>query len=195
MALITVANVKTEVTGFSDSDTTYDDLLAALVLAIPSLFDELTGRKIERDTFTEYHSTRRYVEELQLKNYPIVSITSIHDDPDRDYAAASLIAAADYTFDADSGVVFYDGNFFQGNNNIKIVYVAGYNSSTFPASWKEIWVRQCAHWFKDAKGAKWATSNISQPLGGSIVVKSTLKSNLLPDFMMLAEKEGGLKIG
>src|SRR5574341_1253792 len=103
MSLTTLANCKTfkNVTG-----TAHDTELTRLILVVDEFCNQHCNRKLEQATVTEYHSTKDGQTTLLLKQPPIASITSIHDDPDRVYAAASLLAAADYVIDdAEAGIV------------------------------------------------------------------------------------------
>ena len=186
MALITVLEVKVEL-DIPSEDTDPDTLLGDLLLAIVSLFEEEINRILESDTYTEYHSMGKHQNKLFLKNYPITSIISIHDDPDWAYGSGDLLSSSDYSYREDDGLVYYDGYFYSGFNNVKVVYVAGYTDSTLTKSIKQCLLRQISHWYKDAKGAEWAKSNVSQP-GGGTVFKKELKKGLLPDFFALAEK-------
>ena len=184
MALLTIADIKEEL-GISDTDS--DTLLTSLLNAVVALFEKKIDRTLESATYTEYHSSKANQNKVFLKNYPVTSITSIHDDPDWDYGSGDLLDSDDYNYDDDSGIVYYDGYFYEGFNNIKVVYEAGYTSATIPKDIKQCLIRQMAHWFKDAKGAEWAKSSVSQP-GGGTIAKKELKDNLLPDFVVLAEQ-------
>ena len=64
--------------------------------------------------------------------YPIISIREINDDIDRDWGIDSTCDIDTYTFDAESGVIISDTFFMKGNQNIKIIYTAGYSSTTIP---------------------------------------------------------------
>ena len=184
MALLTVGDLKTE---FNKSDASHDDLLLALAESVQSLFGELTNRVIESAIFTEYHSIGSRGDKIFLKNIPVISITSIYDDPDWDYTSNDLLSSSDYTYDADSGIVYYDGYLFVGHNNIKVTYVAGHTVNTLPESWKQIWIRQAMHWFNEAKNKSHGQTSINIP-GGS-TTKKELTDGLLPDFYALVEKE------
>jgi len=184
MSLLTVAEVKIEL-GIEDDDS--NTLLTSLIEAVEGIFGDESGSVLESATYTEYHTTGKNQSKIFLKNIPITNISSIHDDPDWDYESADLISASDYTYDSTSGIVYYDGWFFEGFNNVKIIYTAGYSASTLPKSIKQVLIRQVSHWYKDAKGAEWAKSSISQP-GGGTIFKKELENNLLPDFIHIAEK-------
>ena len=123
MAWTTLAKVK-EYLGITDtaSDTLLTDLLARLQEAAESYLD----RKIESATYTEQKDGDG-TDKLVTHQWPIISVTSLHDDTDRNFTAAFLIAAADYVLYKDRGLIRLDGlTFASGIQNVKIVYVAGY---------------------------------------------------------------------
>ena len=177
MALLTVNDLKVE---GNINVTTQDDLLLALSEAVQSLFGELTNRVMESATFTEYHGMRSRSDKIFLKNIPVISITSIHDDPDWDYGSSDLLSSDDYTFNADSGIVFYDGIFFTGNENVKVVYVAGYTVNTLPDAWKQIWIRQVMHWWSEAKNKSHGQTSVNVPGGSTPPMHYLSDPNLFP---------------
>lgn len=109
------------------TDTNSDSILASLVASISKQIETECNRVFAKKDYTEYYDGDGS-DSLSLRQYPINSITSIHDDIGRDYGASSLVAAADYTFDAESGIVKSDHCFSAGKNNIKVVYNAGYEN-------------------------------------------------------------------
>lgn len=81
-------------------------------------------------TLTEYYDGKG-IEKLLLKHWPIISITSLYDDANRDYASNSLIDADDYEIinsDGNAGIVrIFNNNFGNNQSNIKVTYVAGWS--------------------------------------------------------------------
>ena len=123
MAWTTLAKVK-EYLGITDtaSDTLLTDLLARLQAAAETYLD----RKIEQATYTEQYDGDG-TDRLVTLQWPIISVTTLHDDTDRAFGASTLIAAADYVLYKDRGVIRLDGlTFASGIQNVKVVYVAGY---------------------------------------------------------------------
>jgi len=182
--LITLIEAKLEL-GITDSDS--DTLLSTLIDAVISIFEDEIDRKLESAGYIEYYSSEGNESCIFLKNRPVTEITSIYDDPDWDFDVSDLLSSDDYTYNADNGIVYYNGQFFKGFNSIKVKYTAGYTQTTLPKSIKQCLIRQMAVWYKDAKGAEWAKSVVSQP-GGGTITKKELKNNLLPDFISLTEK-------
>ena len=125
MSLTTLANVKA-FKNVTASD--HDAELLRLIPAVDAFIASHCNRVLEQATVTEYYSGRSGQTTLRLRQYPVTSITSLHDDVERVYGADSLLAAGDYVLtDAKAGLVQLDGlTFEEGLNNIKIVYVGGF---------------------------------------------------------------------
>jgi hypothetical protein len=70
---------------------------------------------------------------LFLKYYPIIAVTTIHDDPDRIYGADTLIDSDEYAFWADEGIIEFDGAGIVGSGvkNIRVVYTGGYTTTPY----------------------------------------------------------------
>jgi uncharacterized phiE125 gp8 family phage protein len=118
--------------GVSESD--FDDQLINLVNRGYKILENYIGHQIKSATYTEYYNGDD-TGELMLRNWPIVSITSIHidQDGDRSWESDELINSANYYYDADNGIIEFvqaTGTgptwFEPGIKNIKVIYVAGY---------------------------------------------------------------------
>lgn len=125
MSFTTLATVK----AFKNvTASEHDAELLRLIPAVDGFIASYCNRALEQATVTETHSGRSGQTTLRLRRYPVASITSMHDDVDRVYGAATLIEASDYVLtDAQAGLVQLDGlTFEEGLNNIRIVYVGGF---------------------------------------------------------------------
>lgn len=129
MSLTTLANVKA-FKNVTASD--HDAEILRLIPAVDAFVESYCNRVLEQATVTEYHSGRSGQSLLRLRQYPVASITSLHDDVDRIYGADTLIVSTDYVLtDPTAGLVQLDGfTFEEGLNNIKIVYVGGWAAGT-----------------------------------------------------------------
>lgn len=108
------------------TETTDDDKLYDLLRDADAEVLERCGRNFEQATVTEYHDGE-CSNRILLDEYPVASVTSVHDDVDRVYGADALIDAADYVCRIKTGELIYEnGCFADGINNVKVVYVAGY---------------------------------------------------------------------
>lgn len=89
---------------------------------------------VESATYTQHLDSPGGLQ-LALPVGPLVSVTSIHDDPERRYEADSLVAASDYELDLIRGLVVLKSTSSHGlwsdsapYRAIKVVYVAGWSS-------------------------------------------------------------------
>ena len=170
------------------TDTGNDLLLTVLAEAIESLWDKLTGKTWAKTTYVEYYSSRQGDSRIILDNFPVISVTSIYNDDDWVYGENTKVDTDDYTCNLDTGVVFYNGAFSEGGNNLKITYIAGYEDAGVPAWLKQVLVRQACHWFKQAKDQRWDINSKAEPAGGGTISYKGLENNLLPDFAILVER-------
>lgn len=145
MALITLAEVKTLL---SITTTTKDDIFNALIASADAAVKKYVDRIIEADDLTEYHDGES-ADTIALKEYPIISVTSVHDDIGRTFGASSLIASDDYVTDDGQGTLRLIGRglFADGQLNVKVIYRAGYEDADVPEDIKHAAKKLVAHWF------------------------------------------------
>jgi len=124
LSIITNADVKSFLNiSVTDDDTLIDDIITRIEAYIQNVYCQ---RKFEAQDLTEYYDGDG-TDTLLLDNYPIVSITSIHDDPDREYNSDDLIDSDDIIIYPGKGIIVLDGTTFdKSKKNIKVVYRAGY---------------------------------------------------------------------
>ena len=152
MAVVSLSTFKEylpELSGSTGADTELTNFLARVESAVARYigFPGWTGDSgdanqnpvLDSTTYTLYvdgpTNYDRYT--LQLPIAPIVSITSIHSDINRQYLASSLVDGSTYTFNSELGRVYLDPNtatniFDDGYRSNKIILVAGYTSGTAP---------------------------------------------------------------
>lgn len=127
--LTTVANFKTNF-NIKSTFTDHDTLIQNTITQKSKRCSEYCNRKFAARNLTEYYDGDESGI-LILNEYPVNSITSIHDDTDRVYGSDTLIASTDYVIKSDDGMVKFDGVLLtKGIDNIKVVYNAGF--STLP---------------------------------------------------------------
>lgn len=160
MSLTSASNVAAAVVGVSATDVTASGVIArvdALLAAWCGYPPASVGAAptMEDTTYTVYTGDPGvYVDdwetrELVLEPYPVVSITSIHDDPNEEYTAAELVDSGDYAQRGRHGErirLTYDsiqGAWSRSPRAIKIVCVAGYE--TVPAGLEAAAIEMCAH--------------------------------------------------
>ncbi len=155
MALITAAEARDYLPSLSGTgeDTTLDRFIAragAMMAAWCGYPPASAGATPTLEDVTHIH----YLDgpggrDLLLRVTPVVSITSLYDDPDRVWAAATLVAAADYTLlDGERGQVLLTstathGVWNEGRGFIKATYVAGF--ATIPDDLKGICAELVKH--------------------------------------------------
>lgn len=147
MAITTVAACK----AFREIDSEnqeHDAELARIIPGVQAFLEQECSRIFEQGTVTEYHSGSYYWSDrhwwfdsscrkgkfrLMVKRPPVASITSIYDDPYRQYGGTTLVDSAYYVIaDEDAGLIQLDGLTFQpGLRNIKITYVGGFATIPF----------------------------------------------------------------
>lgn len=125
-------------TAVTDDDT----FITNLISRISADIEKECGRTFLAANYTEYHDGDS-TSILMLDQYPVNSITSIHDDVDREYNADDLIDSDDYAFYSESGIVELDGlTFATGIKNIKVIYNAGY--TTIPTDLEQACIKRVA---------------------------------------------------
>ena len=114
-----------------------NDILALYINAASEFCNYYCGagaspRLLRARAITEYYSGDGS-NAILPRQYPINSITSLHDDIDRVYGSdTELYADGDIIIENDNTRIrYYGGSFAHGMNNIKLIYNAGY--STIPA--------------------------------------------------------------
>ena len=173
--LTTRANVK-QFLGILSDVTAYDNILDTFVTVVDDVVENYCHRRFADTTYTEYYDGQSNQRRLCLRNYPIISVTSIHDDPNRDYDSGTLIDADDYTFEtgADSnGIVSLHGTSLgRGIRNVKAVYRAGYASIPTPLTQAANMIVASVYNRRKALGTS----------GGSLAsLSSSLATGFLPD--------------
>ena len=121
---------------------------------------------------------------LRLGIPPLVSVTTIHDDPDtRTYGAASLVAASDYDLDLELGQAILTSTSTHGAwssrsyRSIKAVYVAGW--VTVPEELKGLCAELVAHWWR-----------LRKERGKNSVSQQGTSLSLIPETLPDRVKEG-----
>lgn len=128
-ALVSLADVKSYLEIKADDfNSELEDMINRMSAEVETHCD----RHFNSQTYTEYLDGDGSGS-LILSQFPIISITSIYDDPDwktTNYPESCLIDSSDYMYYADEGIVEYDGDlcFARGKKNIRVIYVAGYAS-------------------------------------------------------------------
>ncbi len=123
--LTTKAKVKKHI---RTSATTWDDLIDQLVPEVSeSIRQHCNVLDFASVAYTEQYDGRGQ-DTITLRNRPVSSVTSVHDDPDRTFGSDTLLDADDdYAVDLKAGIIRLDGGVFDRSvQGIKVVYTAGH---------------------------------------------------------------------
>jgi len=128
LCLTDINRLQDELVASSTFPSTDEDTIVRLINSTSAMIARELKRPFKYYSATEYHDGMSS-EFLNVDNFPIVSITSIHDDTNRDYDSATLLDSDDYEiYNAEGGVVRYlEGTFANSKSNVKIVHVAGFS--------------------------------------------------------------------
>ena len=145
-ALVSLAEVKRFY--FHDmekSKSQDDDLFEELIDRITDQFELYCGVDSFHDNdYTEYIDGNGS-EYVFVKNNPLNSIASIYDDVDWTWAAGSIVSSSDYRI-ADSRYIVLKYSLYNGTQNIKLTYNAGY--TTIPGDLKQACIKEVVRGFK-----------------------------------------------
>lgn len=150
--LTTLTNVK-EFLQIKIADTNSDALLNNLISRISEEIENFCDRKfIDPGTnYTEFFHGYEWKMHIQVKNYPIINVVSLYDDPNRNYDSNTLIDTADYIIESENGIIRLDGlKFSEGYNNIKVIYRGGY--TTVPRDLEDAAIIKVAERYLESQG-------------------------------------------
>lgn len=117
-ALTTLETVKAHL-GIASGETASDNRLIFLVNGFSELFQNYTGRKFAKGTFTE-KLDGDCSEKIYLQTLPILSVSEIKLN-------GIVVSAGGYVVYGDEGSVFYkNGVWPEGNQNIEVTFTGGY---------------------------------------------------------------------
>lgn len=161
-----------------DADTEFDAELELLINACYKMLEGYIHHPLKSADYTK-DLDGDGTNTLLLPIYPINSVTSIYDDPEREFAADTLIASTDYVVDNEEevGTVRLFKNttaFTKGIKNIRIAFNAGY--TTIPSD-AELACILLVSWFWNRGGAEAMTA---QSMGGK---SESYNDDALPMFI------------
>ncbi len=164
MALLTSTEAKAlkPDLGGATQDTLIDtligraDTLLAQKCGYPR-YDTSAVESFTAQTYTMYLDGPTWTDQrvLALPVFPISSITTIHDDPDRGYGAAYLVDSGDYETDDAKGLVILTDTSTQGywSSSFRAQkVVASLGWSTVPGLIKHAGAELVWHWYRLQRG-------------------------------------------
>lgn len=154
MALMTAAEVRTYLPGLTGTgeDTVLDTLITRAEHALAAFCrwpaaSSTAAPKLEQQTYTLYldgpddPDDPELSRELSLMLRPIISVTSIHDDPDRGYGSSYLVSSDSYEIDKRGGRILLlpsaSHEWSVARRAIKVVAVCGLTTGSIPEAVKE----------------------------------------------------------
>ena len=106
-------------------------------------------RRFASASYTEYHEGGGS-DRIVLLERPVISVTNVWDDPDREFDNDAQLETDEYTIDSPRGIlVLRRGRFFDGTRNVKVSYTAGYG--TIPKDVNQAAVLLAAAWFREGR--------------------------------------------
>jgi len=123
--------------GKGAADTTNDDQILSIIAEASGIADRFTGRNLRIRTYGGDDLDFEYADgngsdTHQTKQWPIYSVTTVHDDTSRVWGSDFLKPAADYLIHRDKGELQLfplatKGTIWkESTSNIKLAYTAGY---------------------------------------------------------------------
>ena len=170
MTLPTAAVVRTHGIPQLGASTLEDTNITTLIARADAVLAEWCGfpaasssaaPTLEATTYTHYYDGPSPFDAtmLTLSVRPVTSVTSIHDDTDRNwtYDAADLVDSGDYTLDEIEGRIYLHndsnhGTWRTGRRTIKAIYVAGYDTGSDGRITQGI-TALVAHWWSQRPNA------------------------------------------
>lgn len=123
--LVRLERVKTYL-DLANTDTASDVLLQDLIARIGAWVEHYCDRSFAKATYTEQRDGDG-TDTLIVRQWPLLSVASLYDDPLRVFGAATQIATTNFVIYANQGSIRLDGLVFSvGIQNVKVTYEAGY---------------------------------------------------------------------
>jgi hypothetical protein len=135
-ALTTLANAKQHL-NIAPSDTTQDARLELFINAATARLETMTDRRLKAVALTELqHGGQQNI--LLLKQFPINSVTEIRVDVNRAFGTDTILPVSEYSVGDDNSTIIFDGYLPRGLNVVRVLYVAGYNSTDHAGNLAEL---------------------------------------------------------
>jgi uncharacterized phiE125 gp8 family phage protein len=123
-ALVTLGNAKTFL-GINNGDK--DELIGMLIDQATDYLETKCGRRFASTVYTNEEYDGRESYELNLKNYPIISFTSLSKNLAYDNSDDwETVDADDYWVENETGIITKTTLFRRGTKNYRATFTAGY---------------------------------------------------------------------
>jgi len=158
--------------GAKSDNADQEYILKSYINSASAFCNDYTHRKLKARNLTEYYNGDGS-NVILLDQYPINSLTSVHDDLNRSYGSDTLIDSSDLVTmpnDIPYKIIYDGGYFLAGIKNIKVVYNAGY-ATTIPYDLQQACLEVIAYFFKNSEESRFGIT--SRTVGdGSITVET-----------------------
>lgn len=150
MALTTLANAKDHL-NIPTANTDFDSRITRFINAASEQIENYLDRKLLTASYTEYKDGRNS-NRMMVKQFPVTAVAGLYiDDAHLFTDPSTLIASTEYKFTPSGEIILYSRAFPRGEQNVKIVYTAGYTAITdMPVIENScLWV---VEWYYDMQG-------------------------------------------
>jgi len=148
MSLATLAEVK-EFLGITG--TSLDALIGHLITRMEKAISNYCNRVFEAANYIEQYDGAKFNGGvLILKNFPVISVTTLKEDSGRTFAAGTEIDSTDYVIYKEEGVIQLDDDEFEeGLQTVQVSYRAGYGP--IPADLSQCCIDMVSYKLEDRK--------------------------------------------
>ena len=157
------------------TDTGKDELIRVLIEDCSDIIESWLDRQIvTRGALTEYHTFEDSEAELFTLDYPIISVTSVHEDTNRTYGATALLTVTtQYIVSKPVGKIIrvYSASsgrtaWLTGFRAVKVIYTAGYaDTDSVPRELKDVCKRLVALKFREVERGQQGLSGQADDVG------------------------------
>lgn len=127
--------------GRATDNTRDDDILEQLISSVSARVETYLDRKTASGSYTDYFDIQFPGQKrFYLNAWPVSAITSVHHDPDGEWAATDEVESSNYRYNIDRGELYlriFLPRAFQG---LRVIYTGGMadDAAAFIASYPEI---------------------------------------------------------
>lgn len=178
-ALVTLAEVKQYLNLPASADSKNEALEAMANRASDIVSQYLDRTLVNTASITEYHTMRtpagHYLDtaELNTRQWPIVTVTSVHEDTNYPHVYGSselLTVDTDYTVSKPTGRIYRTTSgtpraWASGFRCIKVIYTAGYTQAAVPDRIKAVVLRLCSLMWGESERSAFGVQSQSDQLG------------------------------
>ena len=161
--------------GIARNDNTKDDAINQVNNWVSTTIEGYLDRHlVTRGTLTEYFTLENITSELLPRQWPLLTVTSIHEDTNRSYGSTTLLTVNDdYIVHLNEGRitrVYSSGSgrrsWIRGYRAIKLIYTAGYaTTADVPEDVKFHTLKFAALVWREVQRKDQGTSSVSDDLG------------------------------